>query len=361
MAAFSSNHPTGVLFKEDLNTLIMSDTSGSIPDYEPNKKKEKEYPRQIVWENVLPLGYFAIAAIYGLYLVFTSAKLATIIFAIVLHVAASMGITAGVHRLWSHGSYKANLPLRIILMLWNTLAFQEPIFNWVRNHRVHHKYSDTNADPYNAKRGFFFSHVGWLMIRKHPEVIEKGRQIDLSDLIKDPVVAFQKKHYLKLLFPICFIFPTAVPILFWGESFSNAWHIAMVLRFMITLNVTLLVNSVAHIWGQRPYDKFIQPVQNLGVAIFAFGEGWHNYHHVFPWDYKTNELGNYSTNWTALFIDMFAWMGWAYDLKTVSPTLISARVKRTGDGTHDVWGWGDKDMSLEEKLEATVLNRKTLE
>lgn len=73
------------------------------------------------------------------------------------------------------------------------LSVQNHIFEWARDHRVHHKCSETNADPHNAKRGFFFSHMGWLLCRKHPMVIEKGRKIDLSDLKADKVVMFQKR------------------------------------------------------------------------------------------------------------------------------------------------------------------------
>lgn len=74
------------------------------------------------------------------------------------------------------------------------------------------------------------------------------------------------------------------------------------------------------------------------VAIVSLGEGWHNYHHVFPTDYKTGELGNYGSNPTTLFIDCMAKIGWAYDLKTVAPEIIKQRVKRTGDNTHQIWG-----------------------
>lgn len=92
----------------------------------------------------------------------------------------------------------------------------------------------------------------------------------------------------------------------------------------------------------------------------AFGEGWHNYHHVFPWDYKAAELGNYSGNFTTAFIDFFAFIGQAYDLKTVPVAMIEKRAARTGDGSrvaknHDehshegaIWGWGDTDMSADE-------------
>jgi len=77
---------------------------------------------------------------------------------------------------------------------FHTLIFQGPIYTWVRDHRVHHKFMDTDADPHNARRGLFFSHVGWLLIRKHPEVVNKGAMIDCSDLEQDPFVVFQRKY-----------------------------------------------------------------------------------------------------------------------------------------------------------------------
>ena len=124
--------------------------------------------------------------------------------------------------------------------------------------------------------------------------------------------------------------------------------------------------------------RTISPTENTFVAHVAFGEGWHNYHHVFPWDYKAAELGNYKGNLTTSFIDFFARIGWAYDLKTVSREMVEKRVARTGDGSHssqhqpeqphhhhhhhhrhedEVWGWGDKDMSQDDILCATIINK----
>lgn len=79
--------------------------------------------------------------------------------------------------------------------------------------------------------------------------------------------------------------------------------------------MAFFVNSVAHMYGKRPYDKRISPVESLPVAIGALGEGWHNYHHVFPWDYKTGELGDYMFNISTAFIDGMAKIGLAYDRK----------------------------------------------
>ncbi|GLH16446.1 Acyl-CoA Delta(11) desaturase [Gryllus bimaculatus] len=112
-------------------------------------------PMQIVWRNVVLFAYLHVGALY----------------AILLYQLSAVAITAGAHRLWCHRSYKAKWPLRLFLMVIDTLAFQNHIYEWVRDHRVHHKYSETDADPHNASRGFFFSHVGWLLVRKHPDIL----------------------------------------------------------------------------------------------------------------------------------------------------------------------------------------------
>lgn len=126
----------------------------------------------------------------------------------------------------------------------------------------------------------------------------------------------------------------------------------------MNLNITWLVNSAAHAWGNKPYDKTIKPVQSVPVSFATFGEGFHNYHHVFPWDYRTAELGNNRLNMTTLFIDFFAAIGWAYDMKTVPEDMIRKRAERTGDNTN-LWGWEDKDLSSEDKKGAKIINAKS--
>ncbi|CAH2108178.1 unnamed protein product [Euphydryas editha] len=223
------------------------------------------------------------------------------------------------------------------------------VLNWVREHRMHHKYSETNADPHNATRGFFFSHIGWLLVRKHPEINEKGHTIDLSDLWADPVLRFQKKYYLLLVPVACLIIPSYVPTL-WGESLWNGYFVCAIFQFVFVLNITWLINSIGHKWGSKPYDKNINPVDIKPVSLVVLGEGFHNYHHTFPWDYKTAELGGYSLNFTKLFIDTMAKIGWAYDLKTVSTDVIKNRVQRTGDGSHKEWGYEEIHELSQEKI-----------
>ncbi|XP_028279992.1 stearoyl-CoA desaturase b [Parambassis ranga] len=296
------------------------------------KEKESKPPRTLVWRNIILMSLLHIAALYGLVLL-PSASSLTLAWTVVCYLYSALGVTAGAHRLWSHRSYKASFPLRVFLALANSMAFQNDIFEWARDHRVHHKYSETDADPHNATRGFFFSHVGWLLVRKHPDVIEKGQKLELSDLKADKVVMFQRRHYKLSVVTLCFLVPTLVPWYFWGESLVVAYFIPGLLRYTVVLNATWLVNSAAHMWGNRPYDKTINPRENRMVALSAIGEGYHNYHHTFPFDYAASEFG-YRLNITTAFIDLMCYMGLAKDPKKVSDEMIIARMQRTGDGSH---------------------------
>ncbi|XP_034484868.1 acyl-CoA Delta(11) desaturase [Drosophila innubila] len=339
----STSKQTGVLFEGDAET-----NDFALTDDITQFKKADKRNLKLVWRNIILFAYVHLAALYGGYLFLFQAKLATIAFSIILYTMGMIGITGGAHRLWAHRSYKAKWPLRLILIVFNTVAFQDAAYHWARDHRVHHKFSETDADPHNATRGFFFSHVGWLLCKKHPDVVAKGKGLDLSDLHADAILMFQLKHYFILMPLACFVLPTLIPYYVWNETLLNSFFVATMFRWCFQLNMTWLVNSAAHQFGGRPYDKHINPSQSPYVSAFTFGEGWHNYHHVFPWDYKTAEWGKYTLNMTTAFIDFFAKIGWAYDLKSVSSETIERRVRRTGDGTHELWGWGDKDLTEED-------------
>jgi stearoyl-CoA desaturase (Delta-9 desaturase) len=189
------------------------------------------------------------------------------------------GVNVGAHRLWSHRSFKAHIILRIFLMLCFTLASQLSVIWWVRDHRVHHKYTDTNGDPYTSKRGFLFSHGGWLLFKKHPDVVAAGKKIDLSDLWADPVLRFQKKFYVVLLLLISGALPTIIPFVFWQENLVISF-ICNTFRIILSFNSVGTVNSLAHMYGYKPYDQHMTPTNNWFAHQISQGEGWHNYHHV---------------------------------------------------------------------------------
>ncbi|XP_014086170.1 acyl-CoA Delta-9 desaturase [Bactrocera oleae] len=334
------------------------------------------YKMEIVWFNVMLFVVLHSTALYGVYLIWAENAYLEFFIGYLYAILGGLGITAGVHRLWSHRAYKAKLPLRIFLMLCQSLAFQNSIYEWCRDHRVHHKFTDTNADPHNSGRGFFFAHMGWLMCKKHPDVRERGKTIDMSDILADPVVKFQKKLYFLVMPICCFVIPALFPYFVLGSSLQVCFFVCSMLRYTLSLHGTWLVNSAAHFYGMRPYENNISSVDSKMVSIIAFGEGWHNYHHVFPWDYKAGELGTYQYNWTTAFLDFMARIGQAYDLKSVSNEMILKRVQRTGDGSHPsvqdvnnnnvnvselvskldheneetlVWGWDDQDICDEDR------------
>ncbi|KAJ3607458.1 hypothetical protein NHX12_024509 [Muraenolepis orangiensis] len=292
---------------------VPSEPVASIDTFDHTYKEQEgpKPPRQMVWRNVLLMVVLHVGALYGLLLV-PSASYMTLLWSAVCFVFSALGVTAGAHRLWSHRTYKASLPLRILLGVANSMAFQNDIFEWARDHRVHHKYSETDADPHNAVRG-------------------EGGKLELSDLKADKVVMFQRKYYKQSVVVMCFLVPTLVPWYLWGESMWVAYFGALV-RYTLVLNATWLVNSAAHMWGNRPYDTQINPRENKFVTFSAIGEGFHNYHHTFPYDYATSEYGC-KLNITTCFIDLMCFLGLASDRKRVSREAVQARVQRTGDGS----------------------------
>ena len=154
------------------------------------------------------------------------------------------------------------------------------------------------------------------MIRKHHKVIEYGRKLDLTDLKKDPIVVFQWKLDPYFTMFMCFIFPSAVSYIGWNEDPMIGFFVAGCLRYCLVLHKVWLVNSAAHLYGSHPYDDSINPSENQIVAFLSAGEGWHNWHHKFPYDYAASEFGIFQQyNPTKLFIDICAFLGLATNRK----------------------------------------------
>jgi len=261
----------------------------------------------------------------------------TLLFAFILWPITGFGITGGVHRMWSHRSYEASFVARFFIMLINSMANQGSIYHWARDHRVHHKYSETDADPHNAKRGFFFAHMGWLFVKKHPDVIEAGRELDFSDLKADPVVMLQKKLDPWFALYMCFVLPAQIACYGWGEEFWNGFYVAGALRYVAVLHFTWLVNSAAHLYGDHPYDTTSYPAENPFVSLCAIGEGWHNWHHKYPYDYAASEFGVSSQfNPTKLAIDILACVGLVWGRKRATTAWEMGKNRRDRDMANGV-------------------------
>jgi len=287
----------------------------------------KTFVQQANWFMVFYLGINHLVALIAIPFLF-DAKWQTLAWFPVWYAISGVGITGGAHRLWAHRSYKAGLPVRIFLMLANSTANQGSIYHWVRDHRVHHKFSETDADPHDATRGFFYAHVGWLLVKKSPKVIEAGKKLDFKDLEDDGVVMFQNKLDPMINMLMCFFAPTIFGVYICGDSWLNSFLILGILRYVVVLNATWMVNSVAHKYGYKPYDPEINPAENFWVALAAIGEGWHNWHHKYPSDYATSEMGFFKRfNPTKLFIDTCALFGLVWDRQRSISTWKIAKAK----------------------------------
>lgn len=218
-----------------------------------------------------------------LWIAFNGIDIVEILCAVVLFFFTGMSITAGYHRLWSHKAYDAHPFVRFILAVGGAMAVQNSILHWCSDHRVHHRHVDVNdKDPYSAKRGFWFSHIGW-MLREY----QSERYSDYSncrDLQKDKVVMWQHRYYV----PIVLLSNFGITgLLGWlNGDILGMILIAGVARLLLVHHVTFFINSLAHMWGSRPYTDENSARDNGIIALFTFGEGYHNFHHIFEYDYR---------------------------------------------------------------------------
>ena len=212
---------------------------------------EDDHKFKIVWANVALTIYLHIAAFYGLK---ASKTGGTHLLQMIMAIFGAFGITVSAHQLFSHQSFKANKKLKALLVFLHTTTCMYSLHDWTRVHRVHHKYNDTNADPHNSARGFFYSHVGWLLVEKHPDFKKFGERIDLRDIVADKLVMFQHKYFLILGLLTGFALPVSISWVFFGDSFMSAFNYNCS-RHLLVLHSLAMINSVAHTWGYRPFDK----------------------------------------------------------------------------------------------------------
>ena len=196
--------------------------------------------------------------------------------------ANGLAITGGYHRLWAHRTYEAHWTLRFFYMVFGAMSLQNSAFAWCSGHRTHHLHvDDVDLDPYSARRGFWFSHIGW-MLREYPS--GKPDFTNIPDLRRDPMLAFQHRFYVPLAIVTNVGFPLTA-----GWFLGDVWGtfiLAGILRLVWSHHVTFFINSLAHMWGSRPYTDENTARDNGVLAVITYGEGYHNFHHIFAHDYR---------------------------------------------------------------------------
>ncbi|RJX75750.1 acyl-CoA desaturase [Vibrio sinensis] len=238
----------------------------------------------------------------------------------------NLSITAGYHRLWSHKTYEGHWLIRFIFALGGAFALQNSALHWSSDHRVHHKHVDKNdVDPYSAKRGFWFSHIGWMLRHYHRETYSDYS--NCRDLQKDPIVMWQHKYYV----PLAIATNVGIPLLL-GIIYNDIWGMLLmvgVVRLVLCHHTTFFINSLAHIWGTQPYTDKNTARDNGILAFFTFGEGYHNYHHIFENDYR-NGIHWWQYDPTKWLIKTCSWLGLAKKLRITPPLKIEkARAKKS--------------------------------
>ncbi|CAF1259948.1 unnamed protein product [Adineta steineri] len=269
---------------------------------------------QIDWVKVIVLYSEPFIGIYGIFT--TRFVWQTTVFAIVYGLLTGLAITAGYHRLFAHRAYQASLLLRYMLVTLGAGAMQGSVKWWARGHRAHHRYTDTDLDPYSAHRGLFHSHIGWLMFVSNRNCADT----DTADIDNDKTVQWQFKYLTVLNIFMGYIVPVFICGLGWND-YRGGYFFAGALRLFLVHHATFCVNSLAHYLGDAPFDDRHTPRDHFITALVTLGEGYHNFHHEFPSDYR-NALEWYQYDPTKWAIWLFEKLGLATNLKRFSKNEI---------------------------------------
>lgn len=192
----------------------------------------------------------------------------------------TFSIGAGYHRLFTHGAYQAHVALRMFLAFFGAASFEGSILKWATLHRRHHQAADTEDDPHNRSRGFGWSHWGWVMHEYTPTKIEPN----VDDLKRDWVVMIQDRFYAPIAILSGLALPTYLGYL-WGDPVGGL-VIGGLLRMVVFHQITFSINSLAHTIGTKTYSQEGTARDSIWTALLTMGEGYHNYHHAHPYDYR---------------------------------------------------------------------------
>ena len=274
----------------------------------------------INWTTVIAMAAFHVAAIAAFFFVDLGAILAAVLLWVI---SGMLGIGMGYHRLLTHRGYKAPKWVEYFLTFCGTLALEGgPIF-WVATHRIHHQHSDKDGDPHSPREGGYWAHMGWILTgpAMHHDTQILRRYV--PDLSQDPVhVWLTKWHWVpQVVVGVALLAYGGIPYVLWGVAF----------RTVVGLHATWLVNSATHMWGGRRFHTRDDSTNNWLVALFTFGEGWHNNHHAHPVSAR-HGLAWYEIDLNYWGIRTLQALGLAWDVKVVKlPKARSAGPQQTLD------------------------------
>jgi stearoyl-CoA desaturase (delta-9 desaturase) len=227
----------------------------------------------------------------------------------VLYVISGLGITVGYHRLLSHRSFECREWVKACMLVAGGWALENSALRWCADHIRHHARCDQEEDPYNATKGFWYSHCGWIFV-KSPYREEKYE----TRLRKDPLVMWQHRYYLLIVLSGLAI-PFGLGLLNGGMLGGlSCFLLAGVARTFFVLNSTFCINSVCHLWGSQPHSTKDTSRDSWLVSLLTFGEGYHNYHHTYLSDYRNGPKW-YNFDPSKWLIFTLSKVGLAYNLQ----------------------------------------------
>lgn len=233
--------------------------------------------------NIVLFGLMTLVAVVGVPAfgyVYGYSRLAWALLA-VLYLVSGLGITVGYHRLVAHRAFECLDWVKGALLVAGGWALENSALVWGADHARHHARVDQDEDPYNATRGFWYSHCGWVFF-KDPYRTEKYAPW----LRKERVVMWQHRWYVPIV-----LSGLALPFVIgfladgWMEGLG-CFLLAGVARLFLVLNSTFCINSICHLWGTQPYSQSNTSRDSWWVSLITLGEGYHNYHHSFQRDYR---------------------------------------------------------------------------
>lgn len=231
-------------------------------------------------------------------------------------VATGLSITGGYHRLFSHRAYAGNAAVKLFYLVFGAAACQNSALKWSADHRRHHLYVDHDADPYNIKEGFFWAHIGWICF-KDP----KTDVSNVKDLQQDRLIMWQHRWYVALAIGVGFVLPFVFGLMFGLTAAVGSFLLVGVARTVIVHHSTFLINSLCHYFGRQNYSAKDSSRDSALIALLTYGEGYHNFHHRFQFDYR-NGIRWFHWDPTKWFVRGLAAIGWTWDLKTASDEVI---------------------------------------
>lgn len=229
----------------------------------------------------------------------------------VMYALTGTAISAGYHRYFSHRAFECNRVMQFLLLAFGAASLQNSVLSWASDHRVHHRHTDDEKDPYSVNRGFFWAHMGWIFFK--PAVPSDFDNV--KDLKKSTMVRLQHRFYL----PVALLVGLGVPFLI-GLCFGRPWGGVIwggLLRTVVVHHTTFLINSAAHMFGKKPHSQEISARDSWWLPFLSFGEGYHNFHHSYPSDYR-NGVAWYHWDTTKWMISLFARLGWTWNLRRVA-------------------------------------------